>query len=221
VIQTDDTPVPVLDPGSRRTKTGHLWVYLGDTEHPYAVFDFTPTYSGDGPRAWLGDYAGYIQADALKQYDPLFDRPPPRPTEVGCWAHTIRTQSRFGRTRGCLRRPRRGPALPAVARRDRGDRFRPQPPERDHVADLQRVLPHDDALHEQLQDLLALGHRGFIWSGPDPGAERRQVAPDLSGRPPFLAELGLLVSLGDEDQPPPRVPWWPRHAGMATGTECP
>lgn len=89
-IQTDDTPVPVLDPGSRRTRTGHLWVYLGDDEHPYAVFDFTPTYSGEGPRAWLRDYAGYVQADALKQYDPLFDRPPPRPTEVGCFAHARR-----------------------------------------------------------------------------------------------------------------------------------
>jgi transposase len=91
VIQTDDTPVPVLDPGSRRTKTGHLWVYLGDAGHPYAVFDFTPTYSGDGPKVWLGDYAGYVQADALKQYDPLFGRAPPRPTEVGCWAHARRT----------------------------------------------------------------------------------------------------------------------------------
>jgi transposase len=90
VIQTDDTPVPVLDPGARRTKTGHLWVYLGDAGHPYAVFDFTPTYSGDGPRVWFGDFAGYVQADALKQYDPLFDRPPPRPMEVGCWAHARR-----------------------------------------------------------------------------------------------------------------------------------
>jgi transposase len=90
VIQTDDAPVPVLDPGSGRTRTGHLWVYLGDAEHPYAVFDFTPTYSGDGPKAWLEGYSGYVQADALKQYDPLFDRPPPRPTEVGCWAHARR-----------------------------------------------------------------------------------------------------------------------------------
>jgi hypothetical protein len=89
-IQTDDTPVPILDPGSRRTRTGHLWVYLGDAGHPYAVFDFTPTYSGDGPKAWLGDYAGYVQADALKQYDNLFDRGPPRPVEVGCLAHARR-----------------------------------------------------------------------------------------------------------------------------------
>src|SRR4029453_4549897 len=72
------------------TKTGHLWVYLGDADHPYAVVDFTPTYSGDGPRAWIRGYAGYVQADALKQYDPLFDRPPPRPTEVGCFAHARR-----------------------------------------------------------------------------------------------------------------------------------
>jgi hypothetical protein len=90
VIQTDDTSVPVLDPGSRRTRTGHLWVYLGDADHPYAVFDFTPTYSGNEPRAFVGDYAGYVQADALKQYDLLFNRAPPRPTEVGCWAHARR-----------------------------------------------------------------------------------------------------------------------------------
>jgi transposase len=90
VIQTDDTPIPVLEPGTGRTRTGHLWVYLGDHDHPYAVFDFTPTYSGDGPRAWLGDFAGYVQADALRQYDPLFDRPPPKPLEVGCWAHARR-----------------------------------------------------------------------------------------------------------------------------------
>ena len=90
VIQTDDTPVPVLDPGARRMRTGHLRVYLGDSDHPYAVFDFTPTYSGDGPRTWFGNYAGSVQAGALKQYDPLFDRPPPRPAEVGCWAHTRR-----------------------------------------------------------------------------------------------------------------------------------
>ena len=57
---------PILDPGSGRTRTGHLWVYLGDAGHPYAVFDFSPTYSGDGPRAWLGQYAGYVQADGLK-----------------------------------------------------------------------------------------------------------------------------------------------------------
>jgi transposase len=89
VIQTDDTPVPLLR-GRGTTRTAHLWAYLGDAPNPYVAFDFTPTHAGAGPKAWLGDYAGYVQADALRQYDPLFDRPPPRPTEVGCWAHARR-----------------------------------------------------------------------------------------------------------------------------------
>ena len=89
VIQTDDTPVPLLR-GRGRTRTAHLWAYLGDARNPYVAYDFTPTHAGAGPKAWLGDYAGYVQADALRQYDPLFDRPPPRPAEVGCWAHARR-----------------------------------------------------------------------------------------------------------------------------------
>src|SRR5208337_181845 len=45
----DDTPVPVLDPGRGRTKTGRLWVYAreqrpwGGPEPPAAVFLFAPT----------------------------------------------------------------------------------------------------------------------------------------------------------------------------------
>ncbi len=89
VIQTDDTPVPLLR-GRGKTRTAHLWAYLGDAQNPYIVFDFTATHAGEGPKVWLGDYASYVQADALKQYDPLFDRPPPRPSEVGCWAHARR-----------------------------------------------------------------------------------------------------------------------------------
>jgi transposase len=35
-------------------------MHLGEADHPYAVFDFTPTNSRDGPKAWLGDYDGYV-----------------------------------------------------------------------------------------------------------------------------------------------------------------
>jgi len=44
----DDTPVPVLDPGRGRTKTGRLWVYArdqrswGGAEAPAAIFVFAP-----------------------------------------------------------------------------------------------------------------------------------------------------------------------------------
>jgi hypothetical protein len=49
VVQTDDTPVPVLDRRLDRTRTARLWVYLGDRDHPYAVYDYTGDRSRDGP----------------------------------------------------------------------------------------------------------------------------------------------------------------------------
>ncbi len=40
VIHTDDTPVPVLDPTRGQTRTGRFWVYCGDRENPYSVYDY-------------------------------------------------------------------------------------------------------------------------------------------------------------------------------------
>src|SRR5438067_2285862 len=41
VINTDDTPVPVLDKAAGgKTRQGRLWVYHGDDLHPYVVFDY-------------------------------------------------------------------------------------------------------------------------------------------------------------------------------------
>jgi hypothetical protein len=86
-IQTDDTPVDVLDRdlGKRQTRTGRLWVYRGDAEQPHTLFDYTPNHSRAGPRAWLGDYRGSLQCDAYSGYDELF-RTRRDLIEVGCWA---------------------------------------------------------------------------------------------------------------------------------------
>jgi len=90
LIQTDDTPVDVLERGSKRNvRIGRLWVYRGDATQPYVVFDFTPDRSREGPRQWLGDYRGWLQADAYSGYDELF-RTRPDLIEVGCWAHARR-----------------------------------------------------------------------------------------------------------------------------------
>ena len=56
VIQTDDTRVPISRKGG--THDGHLWVYRGDAVHPYAVYDFTADYRGDGPKNFLSGYNG-------------------------------------------------------------------------------------------------------------------------------------------------------------------
>jgi len=87
IILTDDTPVPVQDPGSGKTKTGRLWVYL-DSNQQHAVFDYTPTRSRDGPVKFLKGFKGYLQADAYAGYDGIYTND--KVVEVACWAHCRR-----------------------------------------------------------------------------------------------------------------------------------
>lgn len=89
-MNTDDTPVPVLELGKGQTKEGRLWVYLrAQTGLPPAAFyDYTPTRNKAGPLAILGDYRGYLQADAYAGYDELYAAG--QVQEVACWAHARR-----------------------------------------------------------------------------------------------------------------------------------
>jgi transposase len=89
-IQTDDTPVPVLDPDLPHTRTGRIWTYVGDGEHPYTVYDYTPTRSRDGPEEFLKAFRGYLQADAYSGYDHFYEEPERGIEEVACWAHARR-----------------------------------------------------------------------------------------------------------------------------------
>ena len=94
VIGSDDTTVPVLDRGRDHTRQGRLWVYLGDEEHPYTVYEYTPDRCGRHPQAFLESFRGYLQADAYPGYDALYRPRPPNGEavifEVGCWAHCRR-----------------------------------------------------------------------------------------------------------------------------------
>jgi hypothetical protein len=89
-VQTDDTPVPVLDPELPRTRLGRIWTYVGDHHHPYTAYDYTPTRSRDGPDAFLQKFSGYLQADAYSGYDQLYEDPERSVVEVACWAHARR-----------------------------------------------------------------------------------------------------------------------------------
>jgi transposase len=88
VVQTDETRVPVLQPGLKKTKSGRLWIYGGDGNHPYLVYDYTPTKARDGPAAILKTYHGFLQADAANVFDGFFI--PGDIVEVGCFAHARR-----------------------------------------------------------------------------------------------------------------------------------
>jgi transposase len=88
VIQTDDTPVRVLDPDHGGSREGRLWDYIGDRDHRYIVFDYTPDHTSEGPERILKDFRGYLQADACSVYDGLHASG--AIIEVGCWMHARR-----------------------------------------------------------------------------------------------------------------------------------
>lgn len=93
VVQTDDTPVTMLDPGLGRSVKGRIWSYLGapvrdHRARRFAVFEFTPSREGRWPQRWLSGYEGYLQADAFPGYAPIHAQG--RIVEVACWAHARR-----------------------------------------------------------------------------------------------------------------------------------
>jgi transposase len=98
-IHGDDTPVPVLAPGTGKTKTGRLWVYVRDdrpfcgTDPPAAAYFYSPDRGAMHPAAHMASFAGLLQADGYAGFEGLYDtarREPGPLTEVACWAHCRR-----------------------------------------------------------------------------------------------------------------------------------
>lgn len=155
-IHTDDTPVPVLDPGRGRTATGRLWVYAvddracGASTPPLVWYRFTPDRSGIHPQRELARFSGHLQADAYAGYNKLYESG--RVTEVACWAHFRRGFVDLHRdkptalTTDVLERIGQ---LYAVEADIRG-----QPPDARAAARQERSRPMVDALRAVLDDAL-------------------------------------------------------------------
>ena len=92
MLHTDATKMPYLDPerAPGRSLSGQMWIYYGDRDHPFNVFDFCGDHSAAGIDAFLRDkhYRGYLNADALNVYDHLFRDG--SIVELGCWVHCRR-----------------------------------------------------------------------------------------------------------------------------------
>jgi transposase len=96
-IFADDTPVPVLDPGRGRTKTGRLWAYARDDrpwhgpDPPAVVYVYSDNRQGVHPRPHLAEFAGVLQVDGYSGFNRLAgDHPKAAVTLAFCWAHVRR-----------------------------------------------------------------------------------------------------------------------------------
>ena len=94
VLHADDTPVPVLAPGTGRTRTARLWSYVRDERPwcgpapPAVLYRYSPDRKGEHPRAHLAGFRGTLQADGYAGFDGLYEDG--HIVEAACWAHVRR-----------------------------------------------------------------------------------------------------------------------------------
>jgi transposase len=96
-IFADDTPVPVLDPGRGRTKTGRLWSYARDDRPwqgplpPAVAYVYSENRQGVHPRSHLAEFTGVLQVDGYTGFNRLSRERPAGAVELAfCWAHVRR-----------------------------------------------------------------------------------------------------------------------------------
>jgi transposase len=93
-LHGDDVPVPVLEPGSGKTKTSRLWTYVRDdrpagSDAASAVwFGYSPDRKGEHPAEHLKNYRGILQADGFAGFNRLYETG--GIVEAACWAHVRR-----------------------------------------------------------------------------------------------------------------------------------
>ena len=92
-LHADDTPIPVLSPGSGKTKTGRLWTYVrddrpaGEQVPPAVWFAYSEDRKGEHPRRHLKTFKGALQADAYAGFHHVYGDDV---YEAACWAHARR-----------------------------------------------------------------------------------------------------------------------------------
>jgi transposase len=94
----DETRAPVLDPGSRKTKTGYFWALARDDRAwnggapPGVAFTYTPGRGGLHAERILQRFSGILQVDGYAGYNRLIapDRVGPDIQLAYCWAHARR-----------------------------------------------------------------------------------------------------------------------------------
>lgn len=156
-LHADDTPVPVLEPGKGRTKTGRFWTYVrderpaGQATAPAVWFAYSPDRSGKHPHQHLASFKGTLQADAYAGFNRLYDSGNVK--EAACWAHVRR---KFLDIEQAHASPLAGEALKRIGElyAVESDIRGRSPDERKHVRQT-RSVPLIADLHAWMQQTLA------------------------------------------------------------------
>jgi transposase len=149
VLFTDDSVIPLLERGRGKTRKARLWVYVrGDPGPSLATYDFTRDRRNIRPLEYLGDYQGYIHADAYSGYDELFTKD--GIVEVACWCH-----ARRGFDEAMTSRPREASEILAlIGRFYKVERtLREMSPEQRRQQRQQTVRLIVDAVFERVEDM--------------------------------------------------------------------
>jgi len=91
-LHADDTPMPVLAPGSGKTRTGRLWTYVRDDRPaaeqtaPTVWFAYSTDRKGEHPRQHLKTFEGALQADVYAGFHHLYGTDI---YEAACRAHYL------------------------------------------------------------------------------------------------------------------------------------
>lgn len=73
VLGVDDTSVRLQDASlADKMRTARFWLYRGQEDNPYNVFDFTEDRGRDGPAEFLKDFRGHAVVDAYGVHEGIY-----------------------------------------------------------------------------------------------------------------------------------------------------
>jgi transposase len=89
VLHADETPVPMLKPGNKKTHRAYIWAYAPGVHEDLkaVIYDFAEGRSGENARNFVGDWRGSLVCDDFSGYKAMIAN---GVTEVGCMAHARR-----------------------------------------------------------------------------------------------------------------------------------
>ena len=92
-MQTDETPVPFLNPGNGKCGTGYLWTYRATARG--VLFEWFPSRAANCLAKMLTGFTGQLQSDGYAAYEGFYHKPEQQHLRAqvelaGCWAHARR-----------------------------------------------------------------------------------------------------------------------------------